>query len=315
MSISPTPSTSAIPLIVVLGPTASGKSSLAIHLAQSCNGEIISADALAVYKQMHIGTAAPTLEEQQGIQHHCLNCIDPNAGCNGQQWFDMAEQAIADITKRGKQVIIAGGTPLYTKMLLEGISAGAPKDPAIRAELEQRYDDIGGITMLAELAAIDPDYASERHANDKKRVVRALEVHSITGKPYSHFHTTDGIRRDCFRTLLIGLRWDKEVLHKRINARAKKMFADGLIAEVQSLRAQLSKQALDGVGYKEVVKLLDGEYDQEECLYRIKVATRRLAKHQLTWYRRWQDIQWLAGDAEDLQQQALTRCRSFLETK
>ncbi|NRA40208.1 MAG: tRNA (adenosine(37)-N6)-dimethylallyltransferase MiaA [Planctomycetes bacterium] len=301
-----------IPLIVILGPTASGKTSLAVDMAQRYNGEIISADALAVYRGMCIGTAAPSTEEQQGIKHHCLQCIDPSIGCNGQQWFDMAEAAIADIHKRGKIVIVAGGTPLYTKMLLEGISAGAPKDQSVRAQLEKKYEDIGGEAMLKELALVDPTYASERHANDKKRLVRALEVHQITGKPYSAFHTTDGQRRDCFCTLLIGLRWDKEILHKRINARAKKMFADGLVEEVTSLRESLSKQAIEGVGYKEVVKLLDGDYDQEECLYRIKVATRRLAKHQNTWYRKWLDIKWLAGDAEDLSEQTAVLCDTFL---
>ncbi len=301
-----------IPIIYILGPTASGKTSLAVQLAQRHNAEIISADALAVYRGMCIGTAAPTLEEQDGVTHHCLQCFDPSVGCNAQTWFDHAEAAIKDIHARGKHIIVAGGTPLYTKMLLEGISAGAPKDDAIREQLEKEYDEHGGAALLAQLNDVDPDYASQRHANDKRRVVRALEVYRITGKAYSSFHTTDGIRRPGFNNLLIGLRWDKEVLHKRINKRAKLMLENGLIDEVKGLRDNLSKQARDGVGYKEVIQMLDGELDKEECLYRIKVASRRLAKHQLTWYRRWTDIQWFAGDSENLIDKIDCRVNGFL---
>ena len=287
-------------MIYILGPTASGKTALAVSMAQHLDAEIISADALAVYKEMQIGTAAPTPEERQGVPHHCLQAWDPSAGCNAQTWFDAAEAAIADIHSRGKRIIVAGGTPLYTKMLLEGISAGAPKDDVVRQELEAAYDERGGEAMLAELMQHDAEYASQRHANDKRRIVRALEVFRITGQPYSSFHTTDGIRRPGYKNLLIGLRWDKEVLHKRINKRAKLMLENGLVEEVTALRSRLSKQARDGVGYKEVIEFLDGKIDQETCLYKIKVGTRRLAKHQLTWYRKWLDIKWFAGDREDL---------------
>ncbi len=302
-----------IPIIYILGPTASGKTALAVEIAKQCNGEIISADAIAVYKGMCIGTAAPSVEEQQGIVHHCLQCMDPSESCNAQTWFDMAEAAIADIHERKKNIIVAGGTPMYTKMLLEGISAGAPKDDAIREQLEKEYDERGGEAMLTELHSCDPDYASERHANDKKRIVRALEVFRITQKPYSSFHTTDGIRRPGYANLLIGLRWDKEELHKRINKRAKNMLADGLIDEVKGLREQLSKQARDGVGYKEVIQFLDGEIDEEECLYRIKVGTRRLAKHQMTWYRKWRDIEWFDGEAETLHGDVIARVEDHLK--
>ena len=300
---------SAIPMIYILGPTASGKTALAVAMAQALDAEIISADALAVYRDMNIGTAAPTLEERQGIPHHCLQAWDPSEGCNAQTWFDAAENAIADIHQRGKRIIVAGGTPLYTKMLLEGISAGAPKDDAIRTTLEQEYDERGGEALLAELMQHDPDYASQRHANDKRRIVRALEVFRLTGQAYSSFHTTDGIRRPGFDNCLIGLRWDKEVLHKRINKRAKLMLENGLIEEVEQLRPRLSKQARDGVGYKEVLDYLDGKIDKETCLYKIKVGTRRLAKHQMTWYRKWLDITWFAGDREDL----LTACLGCIE--
>ncbi|MHC5068801.1 MAG: tRNA (adenosine(37)-N6)-dimethylallyltransferase MiaA [Planctomycetota bacterium] len=293
-----------IPVIIVLGPTASGKSSLAVTLAQRHNGEVINGDAMAVYRLMNIGTAKPSVDEQGGIRHHCLDCIDPSDGCDLQQWLTMAEAAIADIHARGKTVVVCGGSPLYTKAILEGLSAGPPRDEAVRGELQQRYADIGGEALLAELAAVDPDYAAERHPNDERRIVRALEVYRLTGTPYSAHHVTDGRRRVDYRHLLIGLRWDKEILRRRINARAKAMFADGLVEEVCGLRDHLSKEAYQAVGYKEVISYLDGAYDLDKAIEKVKRGTRLLAKHQLTWYKRWHDIHWLPGDSTDLADQA-----------
>ena len=194
---------------MVLGATASGKSSLAIALAQALNGEVISADSMAVYRGMDIGTAKPTADEQAAAPHHLIDVFDPEHHCDVQHWLDLADEAAHDITSRGKQPIIAGGSPLYTKAFLEGLSAGTPRDPVVREQLEAEYSERGGEAMLAELAAVDPEYASERHPNDQRRIVRALEVHRISGKPFSSFHTTDGIRRDTWTTTMIGLRWDK----------------------------------------------------------------------------------------------------------
>lgn len=293
-----------IALAIIVGETASGKSALAIALAQRLNGEIVSADALAVYRDMEIGTAVPAESERGGIPHHCLAYINPSEGCDVQRWLNDAEAAIADIHARGKLPIVAGGTPLYVKSLLEGLSAGPPKDEATRMALQERYNNEGGEALLAELQRIDPDYASERHPNDARRIVRALEVHQLTGQPYSSFHVTDGIRRQDYDTQLIGLRWDKEAIHRRINARSKAMFAAGLVEEVKRLRAGLSKQAREGVGYKEVIEFLDGAYDREHCIYQVQKHSRYLAKKQRTWYKRWRDIHWLPGDAKDLLEQA-----------
>lgn len=301
-----------IPLVCVLGPTASGKSGLALALAAACNGEIVSADALAVYREMDIGTAKPSAEELALVPHHCVNVFDPSESCDAQSWLDLAEAAVVDIHSRGKLPILAGGTPLYFKLLVEGISAGPPKDTKIRSNLEQRYREEGADKLFAELKDIDPEYAANRHPNDAKRIIRALEVYQISGKPYSSFHTTDGTRRACWRTLLLGLRWDKEQLHSRINLRAKEMFNAGLLDEVRSLQDRLSKQARDGVGYKEVIGHFKGEYDLAHALYLVRRHTRLLAKHQKTWYRRFHDIQWLEGAAPDLNEQALTRVRHFL---
>jgi len=301
-----------IPLVLVLGPTASGKSALAVRLAQHFDGEVVNADAMAVYREMDIGTAKPTREERSGVPHHCLDCIPVEEPCHLARWLAMAESAVADIHARGRLPVVAGGSPLYAKALLEGLSAGPPRDEAIRAALQDRFEREGGEALLAELAAVDPDYAAERHPNDAKRIVRALEVHARTGRPYSSFHTTDGIRRDDYRTLLLGLEWERETLHRRINARAKAMFAAGLVAEVRSLAGRLSKEAGQAVGYKEVLAMLRGEYDQERAEELVRRNTRHLAKHQRTWYRRFGDIRWLPGDADDLVERATGAVADFL---
>lgn len=300
------------PLVVVLGATASGKSALAVAIAQACAGEIISADAMAVYRGMDIGTAKPSSEERGGIAHHCIDCCEPEDTCDVSRWLGMADAAAIDIDARGKLPVVAGGSPLYTKAMLEGLSAGPPRDEQVRNELQDRYREIGGEALLAELAAVDPDYASERHPNDERRIVRALEVHRLTGKPYSSFHVTDGIRRDEYRTLLIGLRWDKDALHRRINRRAKDMFRHGLIEEVTALRDRLCPEALQAVGYKEVIAYLDGEYDLEHAQYQVQKNSRHLAKHQHTWYRRWRDIEWFPGDSETLHADVIARVRDWL---
>ncbi len=301
-----------IAVVIVVGGTGAGKSALAVALAQALTGEVVSADAMALYREMDIGTAKPSLAEQGGVRHHCLDCVPVDSPCDITRWLAMADDASAEIHARGHRVIVAGGSPLYIKAYLEGLSTGAPGDPAIRTHWQQRYDAEGGERLLAELQAVDPEYAAQRHANDRRRIVRALEVHQITGRPFSSFHVTDGHRRDCYRTLLLGLAWPREELHRRINARVKAMFAAGLVEEVAALRHRLGDQARQAVGYKEVIAHLDGAYDREEAIYRVARATRLLAKQQRTWFKRFADIVWLDGAAQDLTQQALHLAQDFL---
>jgi len=302
----------AVPLVVILGATAAGKTALAVALAQAFQGEIVSADAFAIYRGMDIGTAKPSAAEQAQVVHHGVSAIDVSDRCDVQRWLTLAEGAITDIHARGRLAIVAGGTPLYVKALLEGLSAGAPRDEAVRARLTARYASEGGEALLAELARVDPQYAQDRHANDQRRVVRALEVWQLTGRPYSSFHTTDGIRRDTYRTLLIGLAWEREELHRRINRRIKLMFEAGLIDEVAGLKDRASPEALQAVGYKEVVGFLAGEYDRERAIELVKRNSRMLAKHQGTWYRRWRDIRWLPGQEPRLVAQATALVAAFL---
>lgn len=299
-------------VIVILGPTASGKSTLAVALAQRFHGEVVSADAFAVYRGMDLGTAKPTEAEQQGVPHHLLSIIEPSDRCDVSRWLTLAEAAISGIRARGRVAIVAGGTPLYVKALLEGLSAGAPRDPAVRGALEARYVREGGPALFAELQRIDPVYAADRHPNDQRRIVRALEVHALTGQPYSSFHTTDGVRRTDMQPLLIGLEWPREVIYARIDARAAAMVDAGLIAEVRALANVLSPEARQAVGYKEVLAHLAGEYDLARALTLIQQKSRNLAKHQMTWYRGWADIRWIAGADMGLIDCASELMREFL---
>jgi tRNA dimethylallyltransferase len=301
-----------LPVVLVVGATASGKSALALHLARHFDGEIISADAMAVYRGMDIGTAKPDAATRAALPHHLIDCFAPGERCDVNRWLGLADEAVRAITARGRLPIVAGGSPLYAKALLEGLSAGAPRDDAVREKLNADYDRRGGEALLAELYRVDPDYAGQRHANDRKRIVRALEVHALTGQAYSTFHTTDGVRRTDLDPLLIGLDWERAALHQRINRRAKDMFAAGLVGEVANLRPHLSPEALQAVGYKEVLDLLDGHIDAERALYLVSRNTRALARHQCTWYRRWRDIRWLPGAAADLPAQAVEVVAAFL---
>lgn len=303
----------AIPIVLVLGPTASGKSGLALRLAQHFGGEVVSADAMAVYRGMDIGTAKPSAAERAAVPHHLVDCVDPGERCDVSRWLAMAETAIADIHGRGRLAIVAGGSPLYTKSLLEGLSAGPPRDPALRERLQARYASIGGEALLAELRAVDPAYAAERHPNDQRRIVRALEVYELTGKPYSEHHVTDGCRRPDYDPLLLGLQWDKETLHRRINSRTRAMFRAGLVDEVRRLRPRLSPEALQAVGYKEVCGLLDGDYEEEHAQYLVQRGTRQLAKQQRNWYRRFPDIRWLPGDPDEAFARGSTLVQTWLE--
>ncbi|MEK7414593.1 MAG: tRNA (adenosine(37)-N6)-dimethylallyltransferase MiaA [Planctomycetota bacterium] len=300
-----------LPIILILGPTASGKSALAARLAQALPGEVISADAFAVYRGMDIGTAKPSAEERAVVPHYLIDCFEPEDRCDANRWFALADGLIREIHTRKKTPVIAGGTPLYTKLLIEGISAGPPRDVLVRSALQAAYQ-ADPAAVWTELQRIDPTYAATRHPNDERRIIRALEVYRLTGKSYSSFHTTDGTRRADLRPLMIGLEWDRAVLHQRIAERTRTMFARSLIDEVRKIRPRLSPEAMQAVGYKEVCSHLDGTITLEQCIADVTAGTRQLAKHQLTWYRRFPDIRWLPGDAPDLFEQALALCTTHL---
>lgn len=296
-----------LPLVAVLGPTAAGKSRLAVAIAEACDGEVVSADAFAVYRGMDIGTAKPGAAERQRVPHHLIDIYEPEERGDAARWLALAEAALRDIAGRGRLPVVAGGTPLYVKLLLEGMSAGPPRDAGVRAALQALPTE----ALWSELQRVDPAYAATRHPNDRRRLVRALEVHRLTGRPYSSFHTTDGRRRADLAPLLIGIAWERSALHARIRARTRAMFDAGLVEEARRLWPRLSPEAAQAVGYKEVMACLGRDEGIEACIAAVEAATRRLARHQLTWYRRFPDIAWLPGDAPDLAERAIALVRRW----
>lgn len=298
------------PVILVLGPTAGGKTSLSIALARSLpgSGECISADSMLVYRGMDIGTAKPTLDERGGIPHHLIDVVDPDTPWTIDQWVTAAEEAVGDIRTRGRWPIVVGGTNLYVQAFLAGMMPGAPPDPDLRRELEAQ--DPGELRQRLE--ELDPDAADRIHANDLRRTIRALEVAVSTGHPISRQQTqwTAPIRQD---VIIIALKWKTEAINRRINARVAAMMDQGLLEEVRGLHEQgrLGPQAREAVGYAQMIDHLQGSVDLETAVEQIKIRTRRLGKGQRTWFRRFQAIEgicWLEADfldPQDLVQQAL----------
>jgi len=287
--------------LVLLGPTAVGKTKLSIELAKKLNGEIISADSMQVYRGMDIGTAKSTLEERQGIPHHLIDVRNP-----GEEWTvsDFTEQAnhlTTQIASRGHIPIIVGGTGLYLWSLLEGFAFPiSPADKGVRERLEK----LPTSTLYAQLSTIDLEAASKIHANDKKRIIRALEVYELTGKPISKLQElrTPHSKLHNRAYTLIGLDLPRPELYERINLRVDNMITKGLIEEVKGLLAKgYSKElnSFQALGYKEAVEYLDGKWTKEQLIDELKKRTRHFARRQMTWFRRFKSVQWFSPDEKD----------------
>jgi tRNA dimethylallyltransferase len=288
--------------IVIFGPTAAGKTQLAIELAQKINGEIISADSMQVYRGMDIGTAKPTLAERQGIPHHLIDIRDPDEEWTVSDFVRESKKEEVKSKKNGKIPIIVGGTGLYLWSLLEGFAFPiAPADPEVRARLEKELTP----TLYSLLSKTDPAAASKIHANDKKRIIRALEVFEVTGKPISELQKnrqpkTESSKREY---ALIGLDLPREALYARINARVDAMLAKGLIEEVKGLLAKgytKDLRSMQALGYKEVIEYLEGNWAQEQMTEELKARTRNFARRQLTWFRRFKDVHWFEANSLSL---------------
>ena len=284
-------------LIVLSGPTASGKTALGVLLAETLGGEIISADSMQIYRRMDIGTAKPTAEETRGIAHHMIDVAEPEEDYSVARYVEEASACAEDILSRGKLPILVGGTGLYIDSLLSGRTfAGGPADPALRTELSERYDEIGAAGLLGELRKVDPERAAKLHPADKKRIVRALEVYILTGKTITqHDAETQAIppRYDAVRIALDYL--DRADLYARIDRRVDEMLARGLVEEVRALLDEgvpRTCTAMQAIGYKEIVRALDGGCSIEEAAEDIRRESRRYAKRQLTWLRRG-DYHWI----------------------
>ena len=279
-------------LIMIVGPTAVGKTAVSIRLAQHFSTEIVSADARQFYQEMTIGTAKPTAEELQQVRHHLVDFLPVRQPYDVKQFEHDALRAIQQIHARRPYAIATGGSGLYVQTLVRGIDE-MPEVPAIiRQGLQQRWQQEGLLPLLAELQQVDPHYFAEVDQRNHRRVLRALEVYHSTHRPYSSFRRpTQGVTRP-FRTLTIGLCRPREILYQRIDQRVDAMIAQGLIAEAQALYPWRNYQALRTVGYQECFPVVDGEYDVDEAIRLIKRNSRRYAKRQLTWFRKDSTICW-----------------------
>ncbi|HBG01208.1 MAG TPA: tRNA (adenosine(37)-N6)-dimethylallyltransferase MiaA [Firmicutes bacterium] len=281
-------------ILVILGPTAVGKTALSLDLARALGGEIISADSMQVYRGMDIGTAKPSREERRAVVHHLLDVVDPNESFNVADYVNLAEEVLADLKSLNTAAILSGGTGLYIDALLQGfLFPDTSADEAIRDELQaQAAEDPQ--SLFAELQEVDPASAKKLHPNDLRRVIRALEVYRRTGEPISILQRKKGEGTRPYQPLYIGLFRDRQNLYGRVDQRVDQMVQAGLVDEVEGLLATYPEQptALQALGYKEIAYYLRGEMTLPEAIERLKRDTRRYAKRQLSWFRRNQQIHW-----------------------
>lgn len=294
----------------ILGCTACGKSALSCELARKLGGQIISVDSMKIYRRMNIGTATPSKEIRAEIKHYCIDIVEPGEAFSVADYVRRNDDAVASTRAEGAIPLAVGGTSLYIKAMTEGLFQAPPADAELRADLANRAAEEGLAVLHAELAKADPAAAERIHPNDEKRILRALEVFQKTGTPISDLQTQwdspAGAKENC---ILIGLRRSREDLHRRINSRVRKMVQMGLREEVEGLLAEpdgLAPQAAQAVGYAELIAHFRGhEKSFDKAIERIKINTRRLAKKQRTWHRRWQQVRWFdLGEDESAGQTA-----------
>ncbi|MDI9413867.1 MAG: tRNA (adenosine(37)-N6)-dimethylallyltransferase MiaA [Bacillota bacterium] len=281
-------------VLVVVGPTAVGKTELSLSLAKDLNAEIISADSMQVYRGMDIGTAKAGIEEQQRVKHHMIDVIEPNQSFNVADYVSSAEKTLHHLKKRGVTPLITGGTGLYIDALLDGfLFPDSTADPELRARFQQQAEDKPH-ELYAKLQKVDPNSAKRIHSNDLRRIIRALEVYERTGEPISVLRMKKAKEERPYNPLYIGLTRDRSDLYSRINKRVDDMVARGLVDEVEQLLRHYPEQptALQALGYKEIVEYIEGRLSLDEAKELLKRDTRRYAKRQLSWFRRNKRINW-----------------------
>ncbi len=285
-------------VIVICGPTASGKTALSIELAKKINGEIVSCDSMQIYKDMDIGTAKPTIEEMQGIKHYMLDFVSPDERYSVADYKKQAKQAIREIIEKGKVPIVVGGTGLYVDSLIYEIEyQDIEFDEKYRKQLEERSKKEGLEVLYNEAKKIDPEAITKISPNDKKRILRILEIYNATGKNKTEQEKESRKNEVEFDYKVYAISWDREKLYDRINQRVDIMIDQGLIEEVQKIYSKYNKfpTAMQGLGYKEVLEYLEGKCNKQEMIDKIKQETRRYAKRQLTWFRKNKQTIWLDG--------------------
>ena len=309
-----------IPLVAVVGPTASGKSALAMELARFCNGEVVSADSKQIYRYMAIGTAVPTKKEMGDVPHHLLQFLNPDQDFSVAEYVKLARERILDICNREKLPILAGGTGLYVSSLLDNVTFFDTKsDPRLRQELQQTAAQKGNQYLLDMLASFDPQLARGLHPNNLGRIIRGIEAYRLTGIPMSEHQKASRQQGSPYRSCIIGLNYrDRKTLYHRIDQRVEKMMENGLLKEIQELiQKGYSQTAAQAIGYKEFFDYLQGNGTLADAISRVQQESRRYAKRQLTWFRRDERVNWLyIDDYEDYNSligQALTLVRNQLE--
>ena len=289
-----------IPLIVVAGPTASGKTRLAIDIAKEFNGEIVSADSMQIYKYMDIGTAKPTIEEQAEVKHHLIDFLEPDEEFSVADYTKLAHKTIADITKRGKIAVMCGGTGLYIDSIVNDVDFGEMEtDYKYREQLREIAEKEGGQKLIEMLAEFDPISAERLHPNNIKRVIRAIEFYKISGIPISQHQENTKMAESRYNPIMFCIDHDRSILYERINRRVDIMLEEGLLEEVKKIMDMgytKDLNSMKGIGYKEIMDYYDGLYSLEEAVEAVKQGSRRYAKRQITWFRRNDKITMLNPD-------------------
>ncbi|MBI4463231.1 MAG: tRNA (adenosine(37)-N6)-dimethylallyltransferase MiaA [Acidobacteria bacterium] len=294
-------------LVAVVGPTASGKSCLAIYLAREFQGEIVNCDSLQMYRHFDLGTAKPTPAERQGIPHHFLDILEPNEQFSAGEYMRQARAVLASVTALGHLPIVVGGTGFYLRALIEGLFAGPRRNPNLRQRLQQRVAAKGPLYLHQVLRRLDPAAASGIHPNDTPKVIRALEVCLQARRPMSELFRQGRQALEGYGVVKVGLNPSRAQLYERINQRTRSLFEQGLVEEVRSILAQgypPTAPPFLSHGYRQALDYLEGRISLEEALYHAQTNTRQYAKRQLTWFRKEAGVQWFAGFGTDPQVQA-----------
>ena len=306
-------------IAVVVGPTASGKTALSVELALRFGGEVVSADSMQIYRKLNIGTAKPTKEEMRGVPHHMLDVADPGESYSVSRYEQEASACVEDILSRGKLPIVCGGTGLYIDALIRGggfLESGV--DTGLRAALEQEWDELGGEAMLAKLKSFDPASAERLHLNDKKRIIRAVEVYLQTGITITEHNARTAALPPRYDAVMIGLRTEpRQILYDRIGRRVTKMLETGLEEEARALleSGDLAGTAAQAIGYKEMLAYFRGEATLEEAADLIRQKSRNYAKRQLTWFQRDARVNWITYNQPQSEAEVFRIATNFLQEK
>ncbi len=305
-----------IPLIVIVGPTAVGKSEIAVEIALRLSGEIISADSVQVYKYLKIGTAKLSPTEQKGVPHHLLDFLEPDEDFSVAQFQRLARKKIREISARGKLPFLVGGTGLYIQAVIDRYQFPSMKGlRGVRNKLRNKVEQGRGGELYEELKRIDPNAALRLHPSDYRRITRALEVYYLTGKPISSYQKRASLRPSLYQLAMVGLNRNRSELYRRIELRVDRMFAWGLVEEVKTLLSlgyNPELKPFQSLGYKQVIQYLKGDYDLATAIALTKKATRNYAKRQLTWFRRDSRIHWFFLEKETLKQQTLNEITGYI---